>query len=753
MIKKSTFFGSLLILLSFTTTVIAAEIDIADIITGKGDPRSSAYLNMVFGPLFEGPNETTLVSLLIFSFNVLFFAVGLVLLTYNFLVGVTETAHEGEIMGRRHSAMWVPLRTVLACASLAPVMPNGYNGVQYVMAYAVNMGTATATFFWDQTVDLVVEQKMPVAGTDFAQMDGQFLQALWRMELCQAVYNLEVNKGGSGLENIGRNWSVKSGVLELEYSLKSRIAACGKVTMPTETAGFSRLAESVGTEQGKFKIFIGKMQDNVDEMVKQFEPIATSLAEAISKKTDMPKYRDLAADMKKWRDLQSALLNQYMGEDRVNQAAKNDLDKDENIIITTPGDNKEQRLSMNLKNGGWTQAGFYYQLIARLSADSNSVAAMMPTTTPGGAIGGASNPSGPVMNAVASQYAASNTYIFGSAQGDAAKFLNQISATYNGTVDWWNESVNRSGIKAFTNERLAFADNGGDLSNIWPSAGAMYESMAFLNPTASTVDPMIGLIVFATQISAWAAAAITALTLAAMIPYIGQGAIAAASTVGWIISGLIVMSFFLAFILPMIPTIIWIMAVSAYVLLICEAVFAGPLWAIAHMSMEGAGIAGQQASKGYVFVLSLILTPVLMLFGLLIGMIVFRFTGTLVNGGIYYALTSAQSLTADSISQIMWFTGIFVVMVFMGFVYLVILERSFSLISYFPGRVFRWFDEIGDNLDSQSAARVNAAGLGSAIEQGKLAGASAERSGAWVSSTFGKKPKQVGDPQQQLPSS
>jgi conjugal transfer/type IV secretion protein DotA/TraY len=160
------------------------------------------------------------------------------------------------------------------------------------------------------------------------------------------------------------------------------------------------------------------------------------------------------------------------------------------------------------------------------------------------------------------------------------------------------------------------------------------------------------------------------------------------------------------------PTVIWIIGVSAFFLLIVEAIFAGPLWAIAHLSMEGHGMGGQQARRGYVFLLALVLTPVLMLLGLFVGMILFRITGILLNQGIYYALTATQVANGDGFTQIAWFFGVFVVLVFMILVYIAVIERSFSLIAEFPGRLFRWFDHhAAQDLDTHAAARVNAAAL------------------------------------------
>ncbi|RWJ04432.1 MAG: hypothetical protein EOR25_22290 [Mesorhizobium sp.] len=117
----------------FGSVAHADEINISDLIEGEGDTRSNSFLNMIFGPLFTGPNEETLVSSLIANFNVLFFAVAAILFIYNIVVGVAESAHEGEILGRRHSAMWVPLRTILAVGALVS-LSTGYNAARHGIA-------------------------------------------------------------------------------------------------------------------------------------------------------------------------------------------------------------------------------------------------------------------------------------------------------------------------------------------------------------------------------------------------------------------------------------------------------------------------------------------------------------------------------------------------------------------------------------------------------------------------------------------
>ncbi|MGW6778773.1 DotA/TraY family protein [Brucella pseudogrignonensis] len=700
---------------------VAGELDVGDILAGNGDPRSNSYLNMIFGPLFDGPNKETLISRLILDFNVLFFAIGLAIFLYNVVTATVDTANEGEVLGSRYSTAWVPIRILLAAAALAPVMPGGYNGAQYIAAYAVKVGTAAATYFWNETVELIIEQKIPVVAADTDGPDGLFLQALFRMELCRAVYNLEVAKGGAAMEGVGRQWRLQSGIRVLDYGLVSQSGACGRVSLPTETVGFRRVAATGGSDKDNlrreasaaFTDFIIGMQNNVEMMADQFASVAAELAQAVSTRRPLPPYRNLAGDMKRWRDAQSQLLRQLIGSDPLNRLAERAFARTEELTIVTPLSGTEQKLSINVKSGGWSQAGFYYQLVSRMSSDANSVGSMMPTTTPGGAIGGVSNPRGPVMAAIASQYAANYAYWLGTPEGDARKFLNQVAATYNGTVDWWNESVARSGIRAFTNERLAFADNGGDLANILPPAGGLLESVAFFAPSSSVIDPMNAVVLFGIQLTTLATATTVAIVGFGATPFIGGAATTLGTIIGPALLALMALGSTMSFVLPLMPSIIWVLAILSFIIVIIEAIFAAPLWAIAHLSMGGQGFVSAHARRGYVLLLSLLLTPVLMVFGLVVGMIIFRIAGNLLNAGMYYALTASQSLVADSWVSFAWYAGILVVGIFMVFVYIAIIELSFSLIAGFPGRVFRWFEEIGDQLDSESSLRT---GLGAAAQ-------------------------------------
>ncbi|MCY4326055.1 MAG: hypothetical protein OXC53_00485, partial [Rhodobacteraceae bacterium] len=71
----------------------------------------------------------------------------------------------------------------------------------------------------------------------------------------------------------------------------------------------------------------------------------------------------------------------------------------------------------------------------------------------------------------------------------------------------------------------------------------------------------------------------------------------------------------LSFLLPALPFLFWILAVFGYVLLVLEAVVAASLWALAHMRLDGEGISGDAGRYGWLALLSLMLTPTMMVLG------------------------------------------------------------------------------------------------------------------------------------------
>jgi len=81
-------------------------------------------------------------------FNSAVLTLGGIVLMYTMLVSTLNTAHEGELLGKRWSSMWIPLRTVAGVGLLLP-KASGYCTMQVFVMWVVVQGVGAADKIWD----------------------------------------------------------------------------------------------------------------------------------------------------------------------------------------------------------------------------------------------------------------------------------------------------------------------------------------------------------------------------------------------------------------------------------------------------------------------------------------------------------------------------------------------------------------------------------------------------------------------------
>lgn len=735
MIKR---FSLALASLSMTASVASADpIDVPDIFRGVGDEGSNRYLNMIFGPLWDGTAENTIISVLIVNFNILFLALGLALLVYNMIVAVTQTAHDGKVFGKNSSSLWAPVRTILAAAMLIP-LPTGYNGVQHAIAYVTNVGTGAASYFWAETAEAVVSQRVNVAGIDHQAHDVAFIGGLWRLEMCRAAYNHEIKKSGNGagLEQVAAQWTTPTGDEPpvLQYSTPSTTSACGSVVMPARTRAFERLQDGAGGAAA-YSQYISGLIATVDGLRNGIAQVVEPTIKSLSENEPVSGRNIDEATVGPWREAHRDILKNFISESVVEASIQREIREGEEFVFS-PVENDNITIETSMIDDGWTQAGFYYQSIARMSADTASVSSAIPSISYGSLITTAANPEGRAASDLRRANSGLMNYLRGA---DTEELLSGITNTYALGIDWLNEQAAKSGLKNFSRNKALLGDHISDAEDMLPNAGQLFTLLQVIDPTQNeTGDPLIGLIHLGQAVSVWIAAAIAGIVVLGAVPFAGGAASVLSSMVGWIISGLGVAAISMAFILPMIPTLMWVLALAAFIMLVIQAVFAGPLWAISHLSLEGEGLAGQSARRGYLMILSIFVTPTLMIFGLLASMVLFRILGTLFNGGIFLALSGAMSMSSHGFTSITLFMGMFVTLVFVVFGYIIIIERCFSMIAWLPNAVMNvldaWVSGIGVTEADTAGARDGrlSAGAGMASSAIGSAGGTAPKLGSGI---------------------
>ena len=137
-----------------------------------------------------------------------------------------------------------------------------------------------------------------------------------------------------------------------------------------------------------------------------------------------------------------------------------------------------------------------------------------------------------------------------------------------------------------------------------------------------------------------------------------------------------------AYVLPFMPTIIFIIFALSCLVLVVEALIAAPLWALGHIKLAGQGIVDQTQLPGYQILLNLFVR-------IPIAMMAFVFSLLVVDVGLHgvsQIMGYGFGVHASSVGPI----GFVVFMLVYGFISWTICIRAFSMINELPDKVLRW---------------------------------------------------------------
>lgn len=199
----------------------------------------------------------------------------------------------------------------------------------------------------------------------------------------------------------------------------------------------------------------------------------------------------------------------------------------------------------------------------------------------------------------------------------------------------------------------------------------------------------------------------------------------AAAGIFFIMAGIgLLAGVFLAYIIPLLPFVYFAFAVIGWVLEIFEAIVAMPLWALAHLRIDGEGMPGQAAISGYQLLLMILLRPAMIVIGLIGGYVIF-------GAAIYFFITLYNSATTivqhDISGGAPGAVGVFVYTILFAFLCYNIAIMCFKMIDDVPKGMLRW---LGAGVQTFGDSRGDPIGGSREMVVGTIAGATAMGSGA-----------------------
>lgn len=595
----------------------------------------------------------------IFMFiNMGLLTLGGIYLSYKGLAAVTQTAHDGEFMGKQFNSVWVPIRITTGIFWLLPIA-GGWSALQVLMLWFGIMGAGLGNMAWQGVVGQGFKPfqstmlEPPVSGSS----DKEFVVEALKMNVCVAARNTEELASGSGLvysrteapllPGVGRsyrygvNGNAECG--EISFADISRGAAAGYagvnsslwgatevnalgVTLLSQKIAIDRAVQSAfinldSTLATHAKSYIGDNSSGLSGMI--YNPDSTN---SIASPPDAATMRSIRVAY------QNSITDAIAGSMRSSNAL----------------DANNQAMLIHARQDGFTTAGAWYMTMAQSSYAINSLAANIAPSI----ISVASTP-------LPSQSVWSRAY---------AQTILSNSAVNNGVINGSGNSGNQDAAWKMIMGQMDQSTYGGQgIVNWIINEGSGEPVMIRIKNMADRLVTLSGLVMSATGLVKGSIEA--AKESASTVPIIGGLVKAGAAALSgplkpWLdmlsFACMLAFGFFLtcSIFLPMIPFIVFMGQVLGWLINVVEGVAAAPFLAFAHFDTDGEGL-GHKTQYGYIFMLQSFMRPVMLVLGFVFACMLIETIGGYVLQIFPMAMANAQMDSITGFFSILGFTAMF----------------------------------------------------------------------------------------------
>ncbi|PKU21987.1 DotA/TraY family protein [Telmatospirillum siberiense] len=680
-----------------------------DIETAATSTPLKTWLEMIYGQL-AGGTATTALGTAMGYFNAGVMGIASLYVFYNMTASVAQSAHEGEILGKRWSTLWAPIRLLSGSVGLMPV-GGGFTIVQSLMLHAALIGSGFGDVLWSKSVDVMINDEIPLATP---QLDAPYSLAKGLLDSYICVYTLnyiaqyeqtgvtlpyESSSSQSGTITNSMNKSWFSGsmtpvqVITWQPSSSSGFdnSTCGSVSTAWAVSytadGTSDVTSGIlAAHATALNTLMTSMNSLAQQIVVASYPATSSTQSLPDPKSSTVKNAVQAYADKVNTSVQSA-VSSASGQTTARQTL----------------------LEAAIQRGGWVEAGAWYMFMVRLNEQLLKATSFLPKTSAPTYVGAEGWLTSGTVKSI--QTAADNWWAMASLRGASDVYHNPLKTTSSGG--------GLTGVTAGSRIRSNIDDVIGETTS-----GGMDGLLKYFDPSGddnARKDPIQFLIGLGETLKDVGLGMIAAKAgaLAGGMAF-GPEALAAVtmfdSAFGPLLNGiamlLLASGATLSYVFPMQPYIIFTIAAFGYLVLVAEAILAAPLWAFAHLRMEGEGLAGEHGGKGYLLMLSLLFRPALMILGMLLGMAMITVGAQIVHDTFTAAMRGAFGGGHAVI-------GILAMVIMMVVLVVVLAERCFQLIHIIPDRVLAIVsggNGLGDEHHSERVRAIASGGANQAMQ-------------------------------------
>ncbi|MGU4699209.1 DotA/TraY family protein [Burkholderia cepacia] len=626
------------------------------------DPASSStaleVVNALFPSIVNGGADPFAGIMLQWNTMVLFICG--IMAAYTILASTVGTAHDGKFMGKNFHPVWLPIRYGIATGLVLPIK-SGYSTIQILVIWIVIQGIGLADTVWTtytSTSNITKSVSAGITRPDTRAFTYKLLETLTCESVISKIKNYP-NADLLGLSGSDFGMTKTPGLISTTYAWGDRNEIGGFTKDSCGTISVKNWSMPAVNTSGSIVNFFFNVGQSIDRMKDINQEHQNQVAQLIS---SLQPYADQIANGQPVSfSTIDGLANTY--EEAVRLKAANTIQSMDAF----------QNFSQNASKNGFFTAGAFYVPISFMADMVQRSVADVPT---------ASGP-GAMTNALSAENWAQAQAILKSILDQADIMITTRTtfgvASATGQDKGWVSTIKDMVLSGFDLNKIidkAF----GDTTNFMIQDGE---------------NPLMGM----TRMGHWlfgiASSAYGALTFLTVsvgnAPGIGS---ALTLAVVMFVTPILLAGFLLTYVFPLMPFFIWIGAVTAWVLLVIEAVIASPLWAMMHMTPQGHDVMGS-GSAGYRLVTSLLLRPVLMVFGLIAALTMTQVVGDVLNK--LWAGVFLLSQT-DSGLLIKIFGCLVAAPILYGAMMFTFTKKMFDVITHLPDELLNWIGGGGPQL-------------------------------------------------------
>lgn len=688
-----------LLLALLTTNVYALDLDLLGAV-GKNDIVAN-MLKAMFGTLVEhtvgitGGADPIANAMSIFTGVCMIFA-GL-LAGYTLITGVIGTAQDGEMMGKKISSVWVPIRYSICIPLLLPLMKGGYTFIQLLVVWFVMQGIGAANLAATAATTERFQGANTTVSTAFTTEMESMVVNVYQASTCVYANKKEKEEGWFSSKR-DQNWGsildTNTNIIKYGYQTKNGkfFDVCGSIKLPE----YQKIGAIKTQAPSKNPGYLG----SIDMFFER--PDLSSLSNV---HTEYIKEILLATD----KTAHDAVYNSsYDNLVKLSGEFKVEINK----IISRYISKLQETASKIISNP---------DLYKKTTEQTKKYGFAMLGTSQMATIGGMDS----INKAINVYPTIERTIDKGPSSPKSASDVGKLQFSANSVLyDFLgtNDIYQWSKDKEETEQREKEVSGSSQINRIisWLTAG-----FAKLDLETVKDDARPPAIVMAEMGHRLKDITITA-TLAAS----GAAFIGGILSLTGLISALIVLSpllftlfsasylliFLQAYVVPNAMFIAWIGILLGYLVLCVEAILAANLWLVMHLTPTGDEKMGS-ASQGYGLLFSLFFRPILIVFGIIIAVVIQTVVGEFVNKVFFSVFfTSQNGEMGGAISSV--FSTIGGLMIY-TIIQMVIITISISIAYKIPDQLMRWsgagtggLGEFGDSFwnNAKAGLAVGAAG-------------------------------------------